>query len=347
MSQASRFHLRRRSLGAVWLLLAGCRQIVGIEERQVPAEDATEACGLPAPSGGCAACLARECCDEAAECAADRNCLLEETCLRACAAGDSACQLACSERWEPAGLRAKVVDCRRDACAQSCGSWDCIGSVGWQPPVPVPRTIVLRARTACTTCNPIGGSGSNEGVLVRACSMADPACGAELASGLSDQDGNVELTLETGGNPLSVFLEFHKQDWVDTLLLLSTPPLSFPFDAGVVLMDQRDSVEQIASDIGTSHDPELALVKVRVNDCNLEPSPGITLDWADAGAATLSPLSSSSSWSAIAVNLPIPPNLMTRLVARLETPSAPVVAVANLVVRKNTVTLAPFVTPTP
>jgi hypothetical protein len=344
----SHLHLGGRSLSVALLLLASCRQIVGIEERRVTTtEGAVEACGLPTQSGSCAACIARECCDEAADCADDPSCLTEESCLRSCTAGDATCQLTCSERWDPVSVRARLVDCRRDSCASSCGSWDCVGHGGPPTPALVPETITISARVACSTCNSINGSGPSEGVRVRACLTSDPRCSAELASDLSDPEGNVALELETGGTPLSIFLEFHKQDWVDTVLLLNTPPLSFPLDVGVVLIDQRESIDRLAADIGTTYDPELALVKVRVNDCNLESSAGTMLDWGDAGAATISSLSAGNSWDAIAVNIPVPANLTTRLVARLATPEAPVVAVANLVVRRNTVTLAPFMTPTP
>jgi hypothetical protein len=349
-----------RSLLALGLL-AACRQLVGIEERQVLEAEASGtvvlACGLPNRGSLCASCMSQSCCREAEECVADSACLRSELCVQNCATGDSACRLGCSGQWDPVSLaQGRLLDCREASCADACGPWDCLGKASWQIPLPMPDSITITATTVCGDCSPAGGPAPNPGVHVRVCSMSDPACQAELTSGDSDADGRVSLSSSTGGNPLPVFLQFEKPGWVDDLLLLNTPPLSYDFDVGAVGMDELENVYQIAGDLDTTYDPTLAVVKLRVNDCNLQPSSGVELTWEDALGATIDASFDRGGWDAIAVNLPVPATRTTRVVARRTDPDRAMssteelesfVASANLVVRAGAITLAPFVTPTP
>ena len=219
--------------------------------------------------------------------------------------------------------------------------------MAWQIPNPVPATITI-------TATAMWGADVNPGVHVRVCSMADPQCLSELTSGDTDQSGIVKLMVTTLGDPASVYLELHKDGWVDDLLLLDTPPLSYDFDVGTVAMDKLVDVVAIASNVvpPVTYDPTLALVKkLRVSDCNLEASPGIELTWTDLGTATIASVD-INEW--VALNLPVPSNGRTRVVARLTSPTmsqdagtGPLIASVNLVVRPGAITLAPFVTPTP
>ena len=345
-----------RAIVAALLLLSGCRQLVGINDRQVfdggaPAT-VVPACGLPTRGAACAACVTQNCCALATACVDDTACRSTEGCVQLCPTGDSACALACSKQWDPVSTAQAQLqdDCRDTACADACGPWDCIGNVSWQIPASIPDAIIVRANAKCNLCGPTGAPAANAGVHVRVCSIADPDCRVELASGDTDTSGNVALTFDPQRTPAPVFLEFHKDGWLDHLLMLNTPPLSYDFDVGVVHMDQRMDADRIAADLGASYDPTLALVKLSVSDCNLRPGTGIELEWDHPGAATIVPF---GEWNALAVNLPVPPNRMIRVVAR-RTPAvsqdggtAPIIATANLVVRAGAVTLAPFVTPTP
>jgi hypothetical protein len=341
-------------MAIVFLLpfLVTCRQIVGIEHREVFDGDASDtqllSCGLPNRGGECASCMTEHCCAKAQKCVADETgCFLAEQCVQACAPGDSSCQLRCAKQWDPVNtVQAQLADCRDPACADKCGPWDCLGNVQWMIPNPFPPMITIRATARCASCSPIGGGDPNESVRVRVCSFADTNCDAELARGNTAHDGTVSLMVATQGKPLSVFLEFHKDGWLDDLLLLNTPPLSYDFDVGVVDMDTLESVQQLAIDSQTTYDPSLAIVKLTINDCNLRPSRAIDLSWADQGAAAIHQ-TDRTGWSAIAVNLPVSKTRTTRLVARLKEPAPAIIAAANLVVRENAVTLAPFVTPTP
>lgn len=344
------------------LLLAGCRQLVRIEDRQAfdagtPANAIVIACGLPNRGVSCAACMEASCCPVAKSCAGDRKCLIPEQCVQACTLGDSSCWLICSNPWDTAGAplaQLQVQDCRNTFCADACGPWDCLGKVTWQIPSPIPATITVRATAVCGSCSATGGRAGIPGVQVRVCSTADPLCQANpaLTSGTSDQDGNVALMFNTQGNPVSVFLEFQKEGWLDDLLVLNTPPLAYDFDIGAIQMETLDTVNQIASDLGTTYDPTLAVVELRVNNCNLQPSNEIDLT---AGGVAIAP-SPEMSGLDVAMNLPIPANHTTRLVARLKQPptavpqdptNEPMIASVNLVVRARAITVAPFITPTP
>ena len=340
------------SLGA-FLLLTGCRQIVGIESREIADAGAPSAivpvCGQQIRGTACAACTKTSCCAEAQQCVG--ACLSTETCAQSCAAGDSACRLACSKQWDPVNdQQTQLQDCLETSCADACGPWDCLGSVAWQIPNPVPATITIMATA-------MWGADANAGVHVRVCSMGDPQCLTELTSGDTDQSGRVNLTVTTLGDPASVYLELHKDGWVDDLLLLDTPPLSYDFDVGAVAMDKLVDVVAIASNIvpPATYNPTLALVKLRVSDCNLRASPGIDLTWtdpsADQGTATIASVD-INEW--VAMNLPVPSNGTTRVVARRTAPTTsqdagpgPLIASVNLVVRSGAITLALFVTPTP
>src|SRR4051812_27014712 len=199
------------ALLAAFLLLAGCRQIVGIGPRELSDASAPvtifPACGLQIRGAACATCTATYCCAQAQQCVGD--CLSMETCAQTCAAGDSACRLACSRQWDPINTKqTQLHDCLEASCVDACGPWDCLGSVAWQVTDPVPSTITI-------TATAMWGADFNAGVHVRVCSTGDPKCISELASGDTDQGGKVKLTLTTRGDPASVFLELHKDGWID------------------------------------------------------------------------------------------------------------------------------------
>jgi hypothetical protein len=333
-------------LFAAVLLLTGCRQIVGIQPRDVADAGAPSAsfpaCGLPIRGASCAACATANCCAAAQECVGE--CLSTETCAETCATGDSACRIGCSEQWDPVdNQQAQLRDCLETSCLDACGAWDCLGNVAWRVPEPVPGTIMI-------TATAMWGADANAGVHVRVCSIADPQCTNELSSGDTDQNGNVKLTVSTHGDPVSVYLELHKDGWLDDLLILDTPPLSYNFDVGAVAMDKLADVVGAASRVEppVTYDPALAVVKIRVSNCNLQSSPGIDLTWTDQGAAAIAPID-VNEW--VAMNLPVTSNSTTRVVARRTDPqdagTGPFIASVNLVVRPGAITLALFVTPTP
>jgi hypothetical protein len=352
----------RQTILVASLLLAGCRQLVGIEPRQFDAGASPTpfpACGLETWSAACSSCIATSCCTQAQGCVGDLACASAEACVHeTCAPGDSACRLACSNKWDSVSdAQVTLRDCRQQYCVDACGPWDCLGNVTWRIPNPIPSQIKVSATVECETCSTGGAVQPIAGVHVRVCSMADPECKAELTHGDSDQNGKVTLMLALQGTPASVYLEFHKEGWQDDLLLLNTPPLSYDFDVGDVKMETLGELATIASNIPfvTTYDPSLAVAKIRVSNCNLQSSAGVEVFWDNLQGATIGSFD-LSEWNVVAMNLPIPANDTTRVVARLKDPNpaapqdagtGPFIASVNLVVRPGAVTLAPFVTPTP
>jgi hypothetical protein len=347
-----------KTIALSFSLLAGCRQVVGIEERHVSDAGAPiSACGLPARGPACASCLNEHCCQASLACADAGPCLSNERCVHACADGDSACQLGCSKAWEARGDSESALRvCRDQACSDACGPWNCLGKVTWKLPVQMPDSVKISATAKCTSCSVTGGPIPLGNVQVSVCSIADTDCKAPLATESTTQDGAVELTVRGVTKPLAVFLQFHKQEWLDDLVLLNTPPLSFDFGVGDVYMDQQPGLDRLAQGFQTSYDPNLAVVKLRIGDCNLRPSTLIDLAWADPGQATIQESFDENEWDEIAVNVPVPSTRSTRVVAHLRDASMaasldveaePIVAVVNLLVREGAVTLAPFVAPTP
>lgn len=325
----------------------GCRQVVGIDDREVfeaAADVVSSVCGIPVRGSDCAKCMAKDCCIEAERCSNDIDCQADQECLQNCASGDSACQYWCdANRTNPTFLN--LEHCRQDPCAEHCGPWDCLEHVNWQ--VLSPSLIRVSARVLDGLNGP-----SVDGVQVRVCWFSDPVCSEELSRAETHDSGVVELTFNPAVDgkrgPAPVFLEFTKEGWPPHLLMLNTPPLSFNFDVGDVSLDSAERVEErgqaIAKQHQTSLDPDLAMVKLRVMDCNLRPTEkeDVVLSVSDAESVD------EDDWSLVAVNVPVPKNLTLHVVARRDDPSEPaIIAAPYLVVRPGTVTLAPFIAPTP
>ena len=83
-------------------------------------------------------------------------------------------------------------------------------------------------------------SGSVEAANVRVsvCSLVDPKREIPLQSGQTDALGGATLLLDTITNPvpLSVFLEYRKGGYSDTLAMLNTPPISLDLDDPVGML---------------------------------------------------------------------------------------------------------------
>jgi hypothetical protein len=112
------------------LVVAGCRQLVGIGDWTQASEagaggeagDAgADACGLALPTGSCATCVASECCAQAEACAQIPLCKSIEECFARCA-GDVACNGACKARF-PQGALAQFLGletCLAKSCWAEC-----------------------------------------------------------------------------------------------------------------------------------------------------------------------------------------------------------------------------------
>ncbi len=129
---------------AIALILGGCRQIVGIDDRQVAFQSA---CGIDFLAGDCQACAQAKCCDAATQCAGSAECADLENCFGLCSVGDSACRSRCA-RQHPVPDDMQMAGAL-DAClAQQCaGSNSCSIQCGGLSTLAEPD-----AAAACSAC---------------------------------------------------------------------------------------------------------------------------------------------------------------------------------------------------
>ncbi|MFO0616886.1 MAG: hypothetical protein U0414_30100 [Polyangiaceae bacterium] len=114
---------RTRASGWIFAALfvaAGCRQILGLDDRPRPEGGACGAIAI-APDT-CDACVRRSCCAEVAACAADADCKLLHDCLATCPPGDEACRAECRAATSGAvgAAAADLESCEAALCAPEC-----------------------------------------------------------------------------------------------------------------------------------------------------------------------------------------------------------------------------------
>lgn len=346
MSPPANKTARRALLAGAFLVAA---TVVAIGAWRVPRTNTIggQICGMPnlETSAACGPCLAQACCKQAQDCAEVEGCAKLETCVRACASGDAVCRATCyAGEAAIAPLQQAVETCRAVTCGKEClvSPWACLGHVKWASARKPPR-ITIKAMAICTHCGAGGqpfaegpGGSPVAGATVRVCSLADPKCGLPLAAGTTDDHGGVTLELDTSlyNPPLSIFLELRKDGFEDTLLNLSTPPLSVDLDVGrVVLLDLKTNQEPTASQFGTTYDSTRATADVHVSDCDGRPAAKETaLTWLDRDEKTVTRPYFAYTGGAIAINLPVSAAGLTRIVARVAATDR-LVAVASVVVR--------------
>jgi len=124
------------------LLVAGCRQIVGIED-QPPAGGSAQVQSCASFSVGtaaCDACMTSSCCAEEQACAGEDagQCSALVACFGRCKSGDEACASACRAQFPGVEAAAALRSCEASHCASACGVDPCGGYVF--------------ASAACATC---------------------------------------------------------------------------------------------------------------------------------------------------------------------------------------------------
>lgn len=109
------------------LLVAGCRQIVGIGDQPPSTGTSTDAgssCGTATfGSTRCQSCMQTSCCAEAAACTAVDGCRKLADCLGACDPQDAACTSACRTTFAAGDgpEAASVQSCQAVHCGSMCG----------------------------------------------------------------------------------------------------------------------------------------------------------------------------------------------------------------------------------
>ena len=329
------------------LLAAGvsCRQIVGIDDRSFN-PGGPLVCGLPTlgATPECATCMQRACCSASNNCANVDNCPKLSRCVLACASGDSPCREHCAVLTPalPAREGLEFVEaCRDTECAAECtgGPWACVGRVEWNFSPFVGSELSITAK-------PVQESDGGVEMVVpsvtgRVCSIADPTCSSPFvtATATPDSDGVVTLKVDVRMHPppLSVFVEYRADGFLDTLVSLTTPPVSGALDLGTLTMDSAASVALAATkDLHTTYDPARAVVVVFPYDCTGRPAPLIAqVDFVDVDAQTKTLQPYPVTGEAVAMNLPVnAPALLTRVAARIWG-KPQIVATAAVVVRPN------------
>ena len=210
------------------------------------------------------------------------------------------------------------------------------------PPGPIPPKIVIKTKALCWGCGTGGGHAPLGDTTVRVCSLADPKCALPLAHGTTDDSGAVTLNVDTSlyPPPLSVFIEYKRDGYLD--LLVQTPdtsPLSGDISlSNVPLFDQRSQIAPTALRFGTTYDPTRAFVDVRSRDCNGQlATKKTTITWLDRDDKTVSVPYFPYSGGATAVNVPINPASVTRVVAHVSETNQ-LIGTASVLVRPHAVT---------
>ena len=100
---------------ALTVLANGCRQVLGIDDRQVLS------CGSFSPAASCGECLQHNCCGEAAACDDDAACKARFACSLQCAVDDIACQEQCDVKQPYDAAFETTAGCVAAHCAGTCG----------------------------------------------------------------------------------------------------------------------------------------------------------------------------------------------------------------------------------
>lgn len=107
----------------------GCRQLVGVHEREAAPLDAGSGTTLGQCGGfgyatkSCAACMDAKCCDEAVDCHGSPHCDARLSCFLACAPDDAECRAACFDYWGSdigAHYEAVLHVCLAKSCPAEC-----------------------------------------------------------------------------------------------------------------------------------------------------------------------------------------------------------------------------------
>lgn len=168
--------------------------------------------------------------------------------------------------------------------------WGCVGNVVWPPPSAT-ENVTYRQRLTR-----INGTTVLPGVSAKVCEQLDLNCTAPLQQVVSDEKGDVVVTVPKGFRGNLQFL---------------TPPSSFPLmypaiapmmpppytdaDLAKENLSNRDTRQLASSDevnvilgaIKATQDPELGNILILATDCSGEGSAGITLQPSVRGPSTI------------------------------------------------------------
>lgn len=167
---------------------ASCRQIVGIDERQVWMGGA----GGPACTGfvaanACGQCTEKKCCDEIAACRDDAACARVFGCIGACALGDADCRSGCFTEFSPE--IAALAACQSRDCELPCGI--ACGGLAASSNALMPASAACAQCLTKGCCAEVSACWRSEGCLgisacYRRCNPFDRACDEDCFEAFAD-----------------------------------------------------------------------------------------------------------------------------------------------------------------
>jgi hypothetical protein len=259
--------------------LAGCRAVVGIEER-------SESSGWGGPQdtfgAACAPCVETRCELELRSCAADADCDRGARCLQGRA--DPASQQRCaSSISDTAALRGvDLVECFERECADSCAPemhWGCIGNYSWPEPSSDRATVRLQPLAYRPGFPPLAG------VRVRACDRRSASCDDALAETRTDAEGTATLevplvkrkALGLGLDGFDGYFLLTEGGIVDNLRFTGMPVLYDTRLQQMVVLEP-DALREGAKMASVEPDPERGHVVVEVRSCLLARPSGVRFE---------------------------------------------------------------------
>lgn len=236
-------------------------------------------CGIPAaPSEpeaavGCASCISDKACQPSLDCAKSPTCEQVGHCLVQCTAPD--CRNACLAQ-DDGGLFVGAEFAVASVCVKPCelgNLWSCVGGVSW-PFAPAGAADVTFTLSDSTTHAALAG------LVGAACDRPDEQCSSPIATGTTDKNGRVTLTLPPYGARTYGF-----QGYFDATLSAGYHELYFltapltqthaQFSEGLL---SQTGLHNLASSAGIQLDPTRGHLAVQVQDCLGAPGSAVTFE---------------------------------------------------------------------
>jgi hypothetical protein len=261
-------------------LVARCSDACGLSCGIVVSTGSAEDGG----ANGCVQCLVQYDCEGTKTCFSDLGCQLAGSCVANCTTPD--CANACL--YQSDGGQALVAFGISTArCLQACGyahQWQCAGSkhnpVGATTQIALSLTIV-----DMSTRSPLPG------VTVKACNPLDFTCTSAAASGATNAQGLVVLTLTMQGVPNAGFTGYFDISAADgsvvPYLLYPNYPITEPMAQLTFGVPTPTWYGQLVASSGVVVPADRATVLGNVGDCTFAAAPGVSVSADGTDMATV------------------------------------------------------------
>lgn len=263
----------------------------GDQQDDVPSLPYSTACdGFPVlgPQGKiltseCLECVEGNCCDLAAVCQANAECMAIRLCQAACQ--DSTCQTDCHNA-HPDGQTDSInfAVCRSSKCLHPCSYTQCFGTVQAVEPSLPQYSLALMLTTT-----PDGNAVS--GATVKHCDDDDAACAEPTTTATSNASGKANITVPSCNHGVDGYLEissetilttlYHPVRYVDTQLYSGSM-----FNPIYPSLFSQSTVDLISSLAGVQVDASRSVVFLSTRDCEEKGLGGAEVTVSNADAQT-------------------------------------------------------------